>query len=159
MNIVQKLRALVEDIRKNPAPAMAKAEWELAIRLLGRMPVDQAEVKRVAAAWDLPGLDALVSQLEGKVAPPSPSDDQAAASAPAVSQDDMDHALRAFRKRLKLMRLSDESKLGGGRHTTSGKKSEIDAILPPHEYPAEVWKALAAAGKLKAEGGGFYSLP
>jgi hypothetical protein len=157
VNVIEKLRSLVEDIRKRPAPAMAKGEWELAVRLLGRMPVDQGEVKRVAAAWDLAGLDALVSQVEGKAAPAA--EPAVASEAPAVSQDDMDHALRAFRKRLKLMRLSDESKLGGGRHTSTGRKSEIDAILPPHEIPAEVWKALARAGKLKDEGGGFYSLP
>lgn len=66
-------------------------------------------------------------------------------------------AMKAFRKRLKLTRLNEESKLGRNP-LTSGKKSEVVAIMPPHQYTDEVWKALTIQGKLKDTGGGFYEL-
>ncbi|MAY75388.1 MAG: hypothetical protein CMJ31_11855 [Phycisphaerae bacterium] len=64
--------------------------------------------------------------------------------------------MRAFKKRLKLARLNDESKLGG-RYTSGGKKSKIDAIEPPTEFGPEVWRALAAEGRLRHTGQGFYA--
>jgi hypothetical protein len=66
-------------------------------------------------------------------------------------------ALKAFKKRLKLTRLDDESALRGG-HTTSGRASAIFAITPPNDYPAEVWEELARLGKLKKAGRGTYEL-
>lgn len=65
--------------------------------------------------------------------------------------------MKAFRKRIKLMRLDEESRLGYGP-MSSGGKSSIAAIRPPDQYPIELWRALADAGKLKREGGGLYSL-
>ncbi len=65
--------------------------------------------------------------------------------------------MKAFRKRLKLTRLDEESKLGG-RYVSSGRQSSIVAIMPPHQYPDEVWQALVAQGKLKDAGNGFYEL-
>jgi hypothetical protein len=41
---------------------------------------------------------------------------------------------------------------------SSGKRSEIDAIEAPREYPMGGWRALVAAGRLRAEGGGFFAL-
>jgi hypothetical protein len=64
-----------------------------------------------------------------------------------------------FRKRLKFTKLDQESKLGGGRPMTSGKKSDIQGIIPPREIPPQVWAELARQKKLKDMGGGFYSLP
>ena len=66
-------------------------------------------------------------------------------------------AMKAFRKRLKLTRLDDESKLGQ-RAMTSGRKSDIVAIMAPYGYPKEVWDELVAQGKLKDGGRGFYEL-
>ncbi|MCB9846250.1 MAG: hypothetical protein H6811_09720 [Phycisphaeraceae bacterium] len=91
----------------------------------------------------------MVSALEGIASKP-------AAPPPDVPRDQMDAALKAFRKRLKLGRLADESRLGG-RYTSGGRASNIDAILPPDEFPPEVWKALEHAGKLKHTGQGFYA--
>lgn len=67
-------------------------------------------------------------------------------------------ALTAFKKRMKLTVLNDESKLGGGRPTTGGRKSEISGIVPPREFAAEVWAELAKQGKIRDVGGGFYSM-
>ncbi len=66
-------------------------------------------------------------------------------------------AMKAFRKRLKLTRLNEESKLGRNP-LTSGKKSQVDAIMPPYPYPPDVWQELARQGKIKDAGGGFYEL-
>lgn len=188
MNAVEKLRELVEQIRRSPGSAESRAAWELAQRLLGRMPVPPADTRHACSTGDLDLLDALVARLE------SPHSDQRrdepsrphadAASPPLIAADAgsaaegacsparesssgadggidpkiMDRALRAFRKRIKLAQLSEESTLGG-RQLTSGRKSQIHAILPPHEYPGAVWPALERAGKLRHAGQGFYALP
>lgn len=57
-------------------------------------------------------------------------------------------ALKAFKKRLKLMRRDDESQLGGGAFS-SGKASGIVAIPLPDGFPAEVWEALEKKGRIK----------
>jgi hypothetical protein len=66
-------------------------------------------------------------------------------------------AMKAFKKRLKVIRLDDESALRGG-HTTSGRSSAIVAITPPNDFPPEVWEELARQGKLKKAGRGTYEL-
>lgn len=149
MNALQKLRQLVGEIGKGPASAMQA--WPVAQRLLSRMPLDQAEIKRVCDARDAAALDALVTRLEKPTSPPHASD-----ASTAVSEEEMKAALKAFHKRLKLARLSDESRLGN-RYTSGGRTSKIDAIIPPDQYPPEVWKAVAAAGHLKDTGNGFYA--
>lgn len=149
MNAVQKLRSMVGEIKNATQPAKAQEAWDLVQRLLGRMPVNAAEVARICSSRDLAALDYLVTSIETPGVTPAPS------SSVAMTEE-MDNALKAFKKRLKLARLSDESKLGG-RQLSGGKKSEIDAIIPPTEFPPEVWTALAKAGKLKHTGGGFYA--
>lgn len=149
MNLVQKLRQMVGEVQTARGGALDDA-WSLVGRLLGRMPVDQAEVERVCAGRDLAGLDALVSALESPApAPGGPVGEEV--------QRQMAPALKAFRKRLKLARLNDESKLGG-RRLSGGKRSQIDAIIPPTDYPRAVWDALVASGDLKDAGGGFFAL-
>jgi hypothetical protein len=64
-------------------------------------------------------------------------------------------ALKAFKKRLKLTRLDDESSLGGGP-MSGGKSSSIVAIMPPNQYPKAVWDELVARGRLKYAGQGLY---
>lgn len=76
-----------------------------------------------------------------------------------VTEDQLKQAFHAFKKRLKLTKLNDESRLGGGRPTTGGRKSEVQGIIPPREFPPAVWLELARQKKLKDMGGGFYSLP
>ena len=68
-------------------------------------------------------------------------------------------ALKAFRKRLKLTLLDDESRLGRGA-MTGGRRSEIRAIRPPDpgRFPQAVWDELAKQGKLKHAGHGLYQL-
>ena len=74
------------------------------------------------------------------------------------SPEELRKALKAFKKRLKLARLDDESSLGGGA-MSSGKSSSIVAVMPPNQYPKAVWDELVAQGRLKYAGQGLYQLP
>jgi len=75
----------------------------------------------------------------------------------AVPPEELKKALKAFRKRLKLTRLENESKLGGGP-LSSGKTSEIVAITPPNQFPQAAWDELVRQKKLKPAGHGMYEL-
>jgi hypothetical protein len=70
-----------------------------------------------------------------------------------ASEEERKRAYKAFKKRLKLMRLDDQSGLSPG-----SKISRIGGITPPPGHPPGVWEELAAEGKLKQEGHGIYSL-
>ncbi len=76
-----------------------------------------------------------------------------------VTEDVLKQAFNAFKKRWKLTRLDQESKLGGGRPTTTGRPSDIAGIQPPNQFGPEVWKELARLGRIKDKGGGFYGMP
>jgi hypothetical protein len=83
-----------------------------------------------------------------------------AASTPPVPPDPevLRRALKAFKKRLKLSRLDDESRLGHGPMSKGAGKGGIVAITPPMEYPRAVWEALVDQGKLRRAGQGLYEL-
>jgi hypothetical protein len=66
-------------------------------------------------------------------------------------------ALKAFRKRLKLTQLDDQSRIGRGP-MSGGHASAIVAITPPDQFRKEIWEELARQGKLKRSGNGMYSL-
>jgi len=71
--------------------------------------------------------------------------------------EELKKALKAFRKRLKLTRLDEESRLGYGP-MTSGRDSGIVAITPPNQFPQAVWDELVKRGQLKYVGHGMYEL-
>ena len=81
--------------------------------------------------------------------PSSPSD--------SPSTEELRRALKAFKKRLKLARLDDESALGHGP-MSSGRDSGIVAVRPPTQYPKPVWDKLVEQGRLKYAGQGLYQL-
>ena len=85
---------------------------------------------------------------------PSPSDPSPSSGVPA---EDLKRAYQAFKKRLKLARLDDESRLGRGA-MTGGGKSGIQAIQPPNQYPKTVWDELVRQGKLCYAGHGLYEM-
>ncbi len=70
---------------------------------------------------------------------------------------DLKAALKAFKKRLRLTRLDAESSIAGGP-LSSGRGAGIVAIMPPNQFPPEVWAELVKQGKLKKAGGGMYEL-
>ena len=75
----------------------------------------------------------------------------------APSKEDLKAAFKAFKKRLKLTRLDEESRISGSP-VTSGRDSGIVAIMPPNQFPLAVWEELVRQGKLKRAGGGTYEL-
>jgi len=70
--------------------------------------------------------------------------------------EELKAAFKAFKKRLKLTRLDDESRLS--KSPLSKGASGILGITPPNQYPEEVWDELVRQGKLKKMGGGAYGL-
>lgn len=66
-------------------------------------------------------------------------------------------AMNAFKRRLKLSRLGDESSSSRGAFS-GGKVSGIAGINPPREFPQEVWDELVRQGRL-VEANGCYSMP
>jgi hypothetical protein len=62
-------------------------------------------------------------------------------------------AFKAFKKRLKLTQLDDESGLSRG-----SKTSRIVGITPPSGFPSQVWEELVSLGKLRREPYGMYAL-
>jgi hypothetical protein len=73
-----------------------------------------------------------------------------------VTDDDMKKALKAFRKRMKMTQLDEDSRLGHSPLT--GAKSKIVSMQPPAGFGKEVWEELANRGFLKRDGVGFFEL-
>jgi hypothetical protein len=73
-------------------------------------------------------------------------------------RDVLKRALKAFRKRLKIVRLDSESTIGGGP-MSSGRESSIVGVRPPDQYPQDVWDELARQKRLIAGHDGVYELP
>lgn len=74
-----------------------------------------------------------------------------------VDPEELKRAMRAFKKRLKLTRLDNDSRLGRGPLSGTGK-SEIVAIQPPNGFTREVWDELCAQGILRSAGYGLYEI-
>jgi len=85
------------------------------------------------------------------------STDAAAPQPEGPTPAECKRALQAFKKRLKLMKLDDESRMGG-RQMSGGFKSGIVAISPPDQYPRAVWDELVKQKRLKTNGNGLYEL-
>jgi hypothetical protein len=76
---------------------------------------------------------------------------------PAFEPRELKAAMKAFRKRLKLTCLDDQSRIGVGP-LSGGRASGIVGITPPDQFPPAVWEELARQGKLKYAGNGQYEL-
>ena len=76
---------------------------------------------------------------------------------PAARKEELRLAMKAFRKRLKLTKLDDESRIGHGP-MSGGGRSGVVAITPPNQFPKDVWEELVEQGKLKRAGKGIYEL-
>jgi hypothetical protein len=75
----------------------------------------------------------------------------------SLTKETLQRAMKAFKKRLKLTRLDDESRLGHDAMTKGGR-SGITGVKPPEQYPVEVWAALAEKGRIRALGQGLYEI-
>jgi hypothetical protein len=77
---------------------------------------------------------------------------------PVHDRNLLKRALKAFRKRLRIVRLDSESSVGGGP-MSSGKESSIVGVRAPEQFPAEVWDLLVKQGRLLEGRDGMYELP
>ena len=71
-----------------------------------------------------------------------------------IPDETLKSAYKAFKKRLKLTRLDDESRLG--RSPLTGGSTGVESIIPPREFPQEVWDELVKRGRLSRDADGFY---
>jgi hypothetical protein len=72
------------------------------------------------------------------------------------TEEELRKALKAFKKRLKLTQLEEDSRLGHSPLT--GAKTTIVSIQPPAGFGREIWEELAEKGYLTRDGVGFYGL-
>ncbi|MSR18845.1 MAG: hypothetical protein EXS00_06730 [Phycisphaerales bacterium] len=131
--------------------ASAGPHWGAMHKLLLKAKVDARAIMSVIGSRDLKGLQRMIAELQGGEVAAKP-----AAAAP-IDPSELNDALRLFRRRLKFCQLDADSKLGVGP-MTGGGADRIDSMIPPREFPFEVWEALVLAGKLRRTGEGFYSL-
>jgi diketogulonate reductase-like aldo/keto reductase len=75
----------------------------------------------------------------------------------SLTKETLQRALKALKKRLKVSRLDDESRLGHDPMSKGGK-STITGVKPPEQYPAEVWNALEQKGRIRSIGHGLYEV-
>jgi hypothetical protein len=87
-----------------------------------------------------------------------PAPESASPAEPVLTPELLKSAYNAFKKRWKLTRLDQESRIGRGP-MSSGQKSTIAGIVPPDQFPRAVWEKLVEQGRLKRAGTGFYALP
>ena len=73
-----------------------------------------------------------------------------------ASEEELKRAFKAFKKRMKLTQLDEDSRLG--RSPLTGARSTVVSIQPPHGFPREIWEELADKGFLKRDGIGFYTV-
>ena len=73
------------------------------------------------------------------------------------TKEQLKAAFKAFKKRLKLTQLEEDSKLGRNP-LTGGRRADIVAISPPSQFPQAVWDELVKQGKLKKASQGMYEL-
>jgi hypothetical protein len=76
---------------------------------------------------------------------------------PVHDREVLKRAVKAFRKRLKLGRLDEESRIGGA--FSKGERSGILGIEPPDSYGPDVWAELVRVGRLIDAGHGVLELP
>ena len=76
---------------------------------------------------------------------------------PVHDRDVLKKAVKAFRKRLKLVRLDEESRIGGA--FSKGERSGITGVAPPDAFGPDVWAELVRVGRMIDVGRGVLELP
>jgi hypothetical protein len=85
-----------------------------------------------------------------------PANELPGQSSGGITPEVLKSAMKAFKKRLKLTALDDDSSLGRGPFSSGAKG--IYAIQPPNQFPREVWEELCRLGKLRNSGHGMYEI-
>ncbi|MFA7237353.1 MAG: hypothetical protein WC058_10855 [Phycisphaeraceae bacterium] len=175
--ITQKLSEMVSDLWLCENAEKAGKMWaKLQTALLSAgVPTDR--VQHICDQRNVELLAGLVKELDaGGIAPKAvkppetcadkPGQSEAPPRVPATSpghaaafdEEQLKRAMTAFKKKIKSTKLDDVSGLGG-RYTTRGKESSINAVTAPREFPPAVWQELVKRGRLKSVGQGMYQMP
>lgn len=142
MRDMEGLKVLVSEISKNPQLGVQQ-------RYVPSRPSTPDAASASTAAAAATASSPAVALAE----PPRP----APAPAAPPTEAELNTALKAFRKRLKVTQLDADSKISSRRLTT-GKREGVVAIAAPNTHPRAVWEALVEKGKLRRSGGGLYEL-
>jgi hypothetical protein len=181
---LQKLGELVSDIAVCTDAKKLGDLWQRVHKALQKSPADQLKASRIVAERNVELLAKLVGELStmkptDAARPPAgmrtplvpvkpavtveaptggkPVEAVAKAAPPGTFTPELlAKALAAFKKRLKMNQLDEDSKLG--RSPMSSTKARVTAITPPREYPRAVWDELFAQGKIRPVGGGMFEL-
>ena len=145
--MLDKLDELLGAIRGYDDPRRAAREWKDVYRLLQKTDLPQGRITGVVGMRDVTGLASMIEQLRAPEVAEADRPDSATCR----------QAMQAFRKRLSLTVLDEESKLGHSP-LTKGSEASVAAIIPPNEWPEAVWQELVRQGKLRYIGHGFYEL-
>jgi len=149
--IVTNLNELLTAIGGYEDPRRASSEWKQVYKLLQKTSVPSGRITSMVGMRNVEGLSEVIAQLSAPEAETSsPPDD-------APDAETCKKALKAFRKRVAVTRLDDESTLGRSP-LSKGASSGSLAITPPIEWPDAVWRELARQGKLRDVGHGLYEL-
>ncbi|MDB5173803.1 MAG: hypothetical protein JWO87_1033 [Phycisphaerales bacterium] len=73
-----------------------------------------------------------------------------------ATEEELRKAFKAFKKRVKMLQLEEDSRLGHSPLT--GSKNKIVSIQPPSGFGKEIWQELADQGYLKRDSGGFFEI-
>lgn len=171
--MTQKLGEMVSELYLADTPAKQKKLWDRVIKALNNTDADPAHWETITKARNIEKLALFLGDLnmgnyprkpkpEDRPAPPKPVPKSVAEAQPTQPQTFdpayLRHAMNQFKRRIKLSRLDDESRLGRSP-LSSGGRSNIVAITPPPEFPREVWEELARQGRIKKAGSNMYSMP
>ena len=140
-------------VEAGPAAGRLWGELQKALKAAG---LETKRIPGIIMGRSIELLEDVIHELRGDAVPQPPPGQ-------APPPQDIPHevkrkAMKAFRRRMKLMRLDHESKLGRSP-LTGGKAAAFESILPPQGFPEAVWPALAHDGHLRPTGAGFYALP
>ena len=145
------LDELLAAINAFPDPRRASAEWKKLFKALEKADLLDSHAKHMIGMRDAVAMAHFFDELRTADAAPVASD-------AAIDEATLKRAMRAFRKRLSLTVLDDESKLGRSP-LTKGADSSRATIAPPIEWSDDVWMALVHQGKLRYVGHGLFGLP
>lgn len=150
-DILAHLDPLLAAIRAYPDPRRASDEWKQVYRLLQKTSLPSARVNPIVGMRDVAQLAGLIEELRSPAPAPEPTGE-------VPDAETLKQALKAFRKRLALTKLDEESKLGHSPLSKGVDSHAVSAMTLPPEWPREVWLELVRQGKLKHLGHGLYEL-
>lgn len=144
-----KLGELLTSIKTYDDPRRAGAEWKQVYRLLQQTDLETRHYQGVVGMRDVDSLAMLIEQLSAPQGPPPEN---------VPDEAVLRSAMHAFKRRVRLTRLDDESALGRGPFSKGASRSAT-SISPPTEFPSDVWPELARQHRLRYVGHGLYELP